>query len=928
MDGGAVIDYCPMCGYRTPHERGVPAREKECPKCHIPLVGASSEDEVSVPKKDVDKARGQGRGVGGPTQRDGGAWIDYCPMCGYRTPHEAGVPARQKQCPKCHIPLMGASSEEELPGAPAEDSSDTETGEEVISSDDMTGSDITEKGGSGSGHHGHRGRPGRRGGSLPSIGQRATGKLKPAAGAVYAADRKKMGDEINVDAQQVLDDNDMNVKDVMRLVTPGGMFTRRFFAADAADKNAALWFHLRDYTSLHWDDAGLQSHVTALQEVGASERNVTGVKDTNAYLAKSEQLRQKFVLAAEDYKRNGHTAKEQEALQKALAFQREAMIYTGVRDDLVYHTTQVAKSDYLTAAEKERTQRRYVSSDVRALSEGGAWQKYVTSVDRIEDGRLASMGTYNVRGPALSADAKRQGSSAGALSFYIDVATNIVSHYNSRYISEASYDDIMRRTAVLPEREKGGGPLGGGGLVRREGESEEAFEHRITEWVGANRGSTAYAGSAFQIMNEATVLTEGFATQYLGEAQRRGLSLVEKAAWMSVSMAATAMAARLGKQTRGYYDTVRAVVPSDSEVQAVPDAAEDDGLREVEGGSARPPASSELPVGPPTREPRIPERRRQLELFGESAAEDTGPEAAAAEEAVESEEASEATAEAVADTAAELDDATDALQEAARTAGAAEEESEEAAEATGDVQEEAEAEAEAEEPALPTPPEALAEEEEEEEAAPESEGAAVEELGSEARNLADAYFSGNISGADLQRLRDLIGQIDDQHPGLIDGQGLRAQADRILSEEPAAPAEPPAEVPEAEAPVEEAAEAEAPAEEAPAERPTPQRRTERPSRRLPPRRAPRERPAARRSLRPQYQFADEVIDAATNLLQRSGFSEDDSQKFGNAAREGTLRSQQDVLGWMKSNLSAFRRLEARQQKVLASGVSEQLGIQE
>ena len=29
---------CPNCGYSVVHERGVPCRSLECPKCHVPLI--------------------------------------------------------------------------------------------------------------------------------------------------------------------------------------------------------------------------------------------------------------------------------------------------------------------------------------------------------------------------------------------------------------------------------------------------------------------------------------------------------------------------------------------------------------------------------------------------------------------------------------------------------------------------------------------------------------------------------------------------------------------------------------------------------------------------------------------------------------------------------------------------------------------------
>jgi len=52
-------------------------------------------------------ARGEGQGVGGERQGDGGASVCVCPDCGYEMPHEKGTPCSEQTCPKCNTPMQG-----------------------------------------------------------------------------------------------------------------------------------------------------------------------------------------------------------------------------------------------------------------------------------------------------------------------------------------------------------------------------------------------------------------------------------------------------------------------------------------------------------------------------------------------------------------------------------------------------------------------------------------------------------------------------------------------------------------------------------------------------------------------------------------------------------------------------------------------------
>ena len=54
------------------------------------------------------ETRGQGIGVGGNRQGDGGASTCVCPSCGYSEPHDRGTPCTSKTCPECGASLQGA----------------------------------------------------------------------------------------------------------------------------------------------------------------------------------------------------------------------------------------------------------------------------------------------------------------------------------------------------------------------------------------------------------------------------------------------------------------------------------------------------------------------------------------------------------------------------------------------------------------------------------------------------------------------------------------------------------------------------------------------------------------------------------------------------------------------------------------------------
>ena len=68
-------------------------------------VGKSETEEL------VEKARGEGQGVGGPKQGDGGVGQCVCPECEATASHEKGTPCAEVSCPECDAKMRGKSAE-------------------------------------------------------------------------------------------------------------------------------------------------------------------------------------------------------------------------------------------------------------------------------------------------------------------------------------------------------------------------------------------------------------------------------------------------------------------------------------------------------------------------------------------------------------------------------------------------------------------------------------------------------------------------------------------------------------------------------------------------------------------------------------------------------------------------------------------------
>jgi len=70
---------------------------------------AISKAYINLSKKDLE--RGEGQGVDGPKQGDGGASKCVCPKCGTSISHEKGKPCSEIKCPKCGATMGGKTSD-------------------------------------------------------------------------------------------------------------------------------------------------------------------------------------------------------------------------------------------------------------------------------------------------------------------------------------------------------------------------------------------------------------------------------------------------------------------------------------------------------------------------------------------------------------------------------------------------------------------------------------------------------------------------------------------------------------------------------------------------------------------------------------------------------------------------------------------------
>lgn len=80
-------------------------------------ISALDVDGEKVPVSDLaiayQEARGEGQGVGGDRQGDGGVNACVCPGCGHEVEHKKGTPCNEIECPECGAAMVGKEAVEE-----------------------------------------------------------------------------------------------------------------------------------------------------------------------------------------------------------------------------------------------------------------------------------------------------------------------------------------------------------------------------------------------------------------------------------------------------------------------------------------------------------------------------------------------------------------------------------------------------------------------------------------------------------------------------------------------------------------------------------------------------------------------------------------------------------------------------------------------
>ena len=94
-----------------PHLRNALARLSQTKISSQERATAKSKLDAAAKQADIGEARGQGQGVGGARQGDGGTDQCVCPKCGATISHTRGTPCTQQKCPKCGASMIGKIKE-------------------------------------------------------------------------------------------------------------------------------------------------------------------------------------------------------------------------------------------------------------------------------------------------------------------------------------------------------------------------------------------------------------------------------------------------------------------------------------------------------------------------------------------------------------------------------------------------------------------------------------------------------------------------------------------------------------------------------------------------------------------------------------------------------------------------------------------------
>jgi len=86
------------------------------PACSEAYINLAKEEKIVskylMSNELKELARGEGKGIGGPKQGDGGTDYCYCPKCNHREKHERDTPCNELKCPHCGATLTGVKPEE------------------------------------------------------------------------------------------------------------------------------------------------------------------------------------------------------------------------------------------------------------------------------------------------------------------------------------------------------------------------------------------------------------------------------------------------------------------------------------------------------------------------------------------------------------------------------------------------------------------------------------------------------------------------------------------------------------------------------------------------------------------------------------------------------------------------------------------------